>query len=59
MRSLWVQGYTDSAYIAACFDVAFPVGTGIYRFPSIFIDRFAGVPCGYRDIPSYGGLERG
>ena len=51
MRSLWVQGYTVVPAIRRCVISAFPVGTGIYRLPSIDFPCFNCVPCGYRDIP--------
>ena len=51
LRSLWVQGYTGKPMDINSFDIAFPVGTGIYRFIHWWIKRNARVPCGYRDIP--------
>ena len=30
-RSLWVQGYTDAVLTIDGYEIAFPVGTGIYR----------------------------
>ena len=31
LRSLWVQGYTGQCRIGLQMEIAFPVGTGIYR----------------------------
>ena len=50
-RSLWVQGYTAKYDIVLVFSLAFPVGTGIYRFKLLSNRPKLCVPCGYRDIP--------
>ena len=51
MRSLWVQGYTVILGVYSTDELAFPVGTGIYRRSSSIALASSGVPCGYRDIP--------
>ena len=51
MRSLWVQGYTVLGISDFTKEIAFPVGTGIYRVEKLLKNKGGSVPCGYRDIP--------
>ena len=50
-RSLWVQGYTAVTGEPNLQQLAFPVGTGIYRNSCFNGELLICVPCGYRDIP--------
>ena len=51
LRSLWVQGYTGLECRPIYLQLAFPVGTGIYRGLLTLSRNCSRVPCGYRDIP--------